>query len=246
MQSDEIFLQIAMLSKMFLRQSSRGRSLPILAVLSAAAVLGLPTLSHANASRDVLHVSAQADTSDVMHLAQTTSTDTIVDVAAESGSFDTLVEAVQAAGLADTLASEGPFTVFAPTDEAFANLPDGALDALLMPENRDLLTDILTYHVVPDAVMSEELQTGTVPSLNGDLAVSVDPTGVAVNDANVIQPDVEASNGVIHVVDQVLIPPSAQSELEALLQDSTPATTTPDATSTQTTTETTEPIRGLW
>ncbi len=242
-----------MLSKMFLRQNSGGYLLTISALLSAAIVLNVPAASYANTSRDALRSSAQTSDLGTIRLAQTTSTGTIVDVAAENGSFDTLVQAVQAAGLVDTLSSEGPFTVFAPTDEAFANLPDGALDALLLPENQDLLTEILTYHVVPDAVMSEDLAPGAVPSLNGDLAVNVTPEGVSVNDASVIQPDVEASNGIIHVIDQVLIPPSVLPELEALLQDSelepdvaTPAPAPAPAPETTSTTESPETIRGLW
>ena len=149
-------------------------------------------------------------------LAQTDGT--IVDVAAGNDNFDTLVQAVQAAGLADTLSGDGPFTVFAPTDEAFGNLPDGVLDALLEPENRDLLTEVLTYHVVPDEVTSDELETGVVDTLNGGVAVRVDPDRVIVNDGSVILPDVPASNGVIHAINRVLIPPSTSAELTRRLQ----------------------------
>lgn len=159
---------------------------------------------------------------------------TIVDVASGSDSFDTLVQAVQAAGLADTLSGEGPYTVFAPTDEAFDNLPDGALDALLEPENRDLLTEILTYHVVPDEVTSDELETGVVDTLNGGLAVRVDPGQVIVNDASVINPDIDASNGVIHAINRVLIPTSTRAELmDRLMADQ------PDS-------DTDQPVRALW
>ncbi|MGP1387154.1 MAG: fasciclin domain-containing protein [Thainema sp.] len=165
-----------------------------------------------------------------MLLAQTPGT--IVDVAAGSDSFDTLVQAVQAAGLADTLSGEGPYTVFAPTDEAFDNLPDGALEALLEPENRDLLTEILTYHVVPDEVTSDELETGVVDTLNGGVAVRVDPGQVIVNDASVINPDIDASNGVIHAINRVLIPPATRAELMDRLMAEEP--------------DSDEPVRALW
>ncbi|MEO0988293.1 MAG: fasciclin domain-containing protein [Cyanobacteria bacterium J06639_14] len=153
-----------------------------------------------------------------MLMAQTDGT--IVDVAAGNDNFDTLVQAVQAAGLVDTLSSEGPFTVFAPTDDAFDDLPDGVLEALLEPENLDLLTEILTYHVVPDEVTSDELETGVVDTLNGGVAVRVDPDRVVVNDSSVILPDVPASNGVIHAINRVLIPPSTSAELTRRLEAS--------------------------
>ncbi|MGF1496558.1 MAG: fasciclin domain-containing protein [Elainellaceae cyanobacterium] len=147
---------------------------------------------------------------------------TIVDVAAGSDDFDTLVQAVQTAGLADTLSGEGPFTVFAPTDAAFAELPDGALEALLEPENRDLLQDILTYHVAPGELTSDELETGAVDTLNGGVAVRVSPDGVVVNDASVVNPDIQASNGVIHAINRVLIPPQTRAELTRRLQAAEP------------------------
>jgi len=133
----------------------------------------------------------------------------IVDTAVGAGSFKTLVAAVEAAGLVDTLKGDGPFTVFAPTDEAFAALPDGTVETLLEPENRDQLTAILTYHVVPDRVMSEALagQTVTVLTVNGERLTVDGRDGVKVNDATVVQADIEASNGVIHVVDSVILPP---------------------------------------
>jgi uncharacterized surface protein with fasciclin (FAS1) repeats len=151
-----------------------------------------------------------------MQVAQATGT--IVDVAAGSDDFDTLVQAVQTADLVDTLSGPGPFTVFAPTDEAFASLPDGALDALLEPENRDLLEEILTYHVVPGEVMSDDLETGGVETLNGGLAVRVEPDRVIVNDASVVNADIPASNGVIHAINRVLIPPDTRAELFRRLQ----------------------------
>ena len=135
--------------------------------------------------------------------------DTIVDVAIANGSFETLVAAVQAADLVETLNSEGPFTVFAPTDEAFTALPEGILDTLLLPENKEALTQILTYHVLSGEVPSSEVTTGAVETVAGeDLEIVADESGVTVGEATVAIPDVEASNGVIHVIDAVLLPPS--------------------------------------
>jgi len=135
----------------------------------------------------------------------------IVETAAEAGSFQTLLTAAEAAGLVDTLKSEGPFTVFAPTDEAFAKLPEGTVENLLKPENQDQLKAILAYHVVPGKTMSSDL-AGTqvdVESVEGS-AIPIDATGdnVMVGDATVTQADIEADNGVIHVIDQVIQPQS--------------------------------------
>jgi len=132
----------------------------------------------------------------------------IVDTAVSAGQFNTLVAAVQAAGLVDTLKGEGPFTVFAPTDEAFAKLPAGTVDDLLKPENKDKLVAILTYHVVPGKVMSSDIagKKMMVDTVQGG-KLSIDATdGVKVNDATVVSADVEADNGVIHVIDMVVIP----------------------------------------
>jgi uncharacterized surface protein with fasciclin (FAS1) repeats len=132
----------------------------------------------------------------------------IVDVAASAGQFNTLVAAVQAAGLVDTLKSPGPFTVFAPTDAAFAALPAGTVETLLLPENRDQLVSILTYHVVSGAITSDQLvgQRLAVDTVQGQ-SVHVDGRhGVRVNNATVVQADIIASNGVIHVIDTVLLP----------------------------------------
>ncbi|WP_425078199.1 fasciclin domain-containing protein [Ruegeria denitrificans] len=132
----------------------------------------------------------------------------IVDTAVAAGSFNTLVAAVQAAGLVDTLKGEGPFTVFAPTDEAFAALPEGTVETLLKPENRDQLVAILTYHVVPAKVMSGDIagKRAKVLTVQGDRLSVNAKNGVKVNDAKVVQADIEASNGVIHVVDAVILP----------------------------------------
>jgi uncharacterized surface protein with fasciclin (FAS1) repeats len=131
---------------------------------------------------------------------------TIVDVAAANPDFSTLVTAVQAAGLVETLNGAGPFTVFAPTNEAFAALPAGLLDKLLLPENKETLTKILTYHVLPAQVMAADVTPGMVATVEGsDITITTDG-GVKVNDATVTATDVEASNGVIHVIDKVLVP----------------------------------------
>jgi len=131
----------------------------------------------------------------------------IVDTAVDAGSFTTLVAAVEAAGLVETLKSEGPFTVFAPTDDAFAALPEGTVDELLKPENKDKLTAILTYHVVPGKIMSGDLTDGqTAATVEGSDVTIMTADGVMVNEANVTTADIEASNGVIHVIDAVLMP----------------------------------------
>ncbi|MBO9436608.1 fasciclin domain-containing protein [Ruegeria sp. R13_0] len=132
----------------------------------------------------------------------------IVDTAVSAGSFTTLVAAVQAAGLVDTLKGNGPFTVFAPTDEAFAALPEGTVESLLLPENKDKLVEILTYHVVPAKVMSGDIagKRAKVLTVQGDRLSVNAKNGVRVNGADVVQADIEASNGVIHVVDEVILP----------------------------------------
>ena len=126
-----------------------------------------------------------------------------------AGSFDTLVAAVQAADLVDTLKGDGPFTVFAPTDEAFAKLPEGTVETLLKPENKDQLVAVLTYHVVPGYVTAADAMTlNRAKTLQGgELKISSDGGGVHINDANVIKADILTANGVIHVIDGVLLPP---------------------------------------
>lgn len=141
---------------------------------------------------------------------------TVVDVATEAGSFTTLLSLVEAAGLVETLQGEGPFTVFAPTDEAFAALPAEVREALLLPENAELLADILLYHVVQGAaVTSDQVVAGPVEMANGDEAQLTTADGrVQIDGANVVSADVMASNGVIHVIDAVIIP--ADTDLSAL------------------------------
>ena len=132
----------------------------------------------------------------------------IVDTAIAAGQFETLVAAVQAAGLVEVLKGDGPFTVFAPTDEAFAALPAGTVDNLLKPENKDQLAAVLTYHVVPGKIMSADIagKTVEVTTVQGsDLSVNA-TDGVMVDNATVVAADIEADNGVIHVIDQVVLP----------------------------------------
>ncbi|MEM1313308.1 MAG: fasciclin domain-containing protein [Pseudomonadota bacterium] len=132
----------------------------------------------------------------------------IVDTAVGAGTFNTLVAAVQAADLVEVLKGEGPFTVFAPTDEAFAALPEGTVETLLMPENKDQLVAVLTYHVVPGKVMAADLvgQEIAAATVQGQPVTIDGRNGVTVDGANVVAADVEATNGVIHVIDAVILP----------------------------------------
>lgn len=132
----------------------------------------------------------------------------IVDVAVSAGSFNTLVAAIKAAGLVETLKSEGPFTVFAPTDEAFAKLPAGTLDMLLKPENKAKLVAILTYHVVPGKVMAKDVVklTSAKTVQGSSVTVQVNNGTVMIDNAKVVKTDIAASNGVIHVIDAVILP----------------------------------------
>ena len=141
----------------------------------------------------------------------------IVDTAVADGRFTTLAAALEAAGLVETLKGEGPFTVFAPTDDAFAALPAGTLDELLKPENKQQLTDILTYHVVSGKVMAADVSglTSATTVLGKDVAIKVDMGNVYINDAKVIITDIETSNGVIHVIDAVILPPSDEAAAES-------------------------------
>lgn len=131
----------------------------------------------------------------------------IVDIAAGNADFSTLVAAVKAAGLVETLKGDGPFTVFAPTNAAFSALPEGTVETLLKPENKDKLIAILTYHVVAGKVMAADVKTGQVASVQGGkLDIKVGDTGVTVDGAKVVKTDIVGSNGVIHVIDKVILP----------------------------------------
>jgi len=137
----------------------------------------------------------------------------IVSLAQNTDNLSTLVAAIEAAGLVDVLKSDGPFTVFAPTNAAFEALPDGTLESLLKPENQDQLIEILTYHVIPAEVMSGDLSDGmTAETVEGsEVTISIGDYGVRVNGANVEAADIEASNGVVHVIDAVILPPEDNS-----------------------------------
>jgi len=161
-------------------------------------LLKLPTTAFAIAAIATLAVPAFAD-----HHGEKN----IVATAAANPDFSTLVAAVKAAGLVETLSGEGPFTVFAPNNAAFDKLPEGTVEMLLKPENKEKLISILTYHVVPAKVMAAEVKTMMAPTVNGtESSVKVADGKVTVDGANVIATDVKASNGVIHVIDAVLMP----------------------------------------
>jgi len=138
----------------------------------------------------------------------------IVDTAKDAGSFKTLVTALEAADLVDTLKGKGPFTVFAPTDEAFAKLPKGTLEELLKPENKDKLKTILTYHVVSGEVLAKDVvKLDKAKSVQGEeITVKVKDNDVMVDNAKVLKTDIKASNGVIHVIDSVIMPPSCSKK----------------------------------
>jgi uncharacterized surface protein with fasciclin (FAS1) repeats len=185
------------------------RRTTLAAVVAATAL----TLAACSSSTDETSTETPAEVSETVveempaEEAPAESAGTIVDIASTTDGFGTLVTAVGAAGLVETLNGEGPFTVFAPTDEAFAALPPGLLDALLLPENKDTLVKILTYHVVPGAVMAADVTDGDVATVEGQTVALSTANGVTVNGANVIQADVVASNGVIHAIDAVILPP---------------------------------------
>ena len=179
---------------------------------AAAAVLALAACAPAEEAPAAVVTPPPVEAEPVVEEPAPMTEPTIVEIAAGNPDFSTLVAAVQAAGLAETLSSEGPFTVFAPTNEAFAALPAGTLDTLLLPENRDQLTEILGYHVVLGEVMAADVPSAdagvaTASVAGFDLSVRREADGsVMVNEATVTSADIEASNGVIHVIDTVLIP----------------------------------------
>jgi uncharacterized surface protein with fasciclin (FAS1) repeats len=140
-----------------------------------------------------------------------TSNETVVEIVQQDDSFSTLEQAIQAAELEDVLGDDGPYTVFAPTDEAFAALPPETLEQLLQPENQDALRQILTYHVVPGSITSPSVTPGEIGTVEGSSLVVDNAAGeVLVDGARVVQPDIIASNGVVHAIDQVLLPPGLQ------------------------------------
>jgi len=187
--------------------------------LALGAALALPVASLAMADDCPLaaakkaqaHAQAQAQTH-VQTVAFNAEKKDIVDTAVGAGSFKTLVAAVQAAGLVETLKGAGPFTVFAPTDEAFAKLPAGTVETLLKPENKEKLVAVLTYHVVPGKVMAADVVKLTeAPTVQGSKAkVKVVDGAVMIDGAKVVKTDIETSNGVIHVIDAVILPPAGK------------------------------------
>lgn len=181
-----------------------------LAVVGVAAVSTLALGACGSSSSSESSASPSAAMSSTMpspSSSTTASTGDIVGVASANPTTSTLVTALDAAGLVSTLQGPGPFTVFAPTDDAFAALPAGVLDKLVQPQNKDALTKILTYHVVSGEVPSSKVTDGDVPTLEGQSITLSTANGVTVNGAKVTTPDVEASNGVIHLIDTVLLPP---------------------------------------
>lgn len=183
-------------------------------IISMTALSVSPTFAHPHEDKK----ESSMKTEEVQMTQSNAEAGNIVEVASGSESFSTLVAAIEAAGLADTLSdSSSSFTVFAPTDEAFSELPDGALDYLLQAENKETLKRVLLYHVLPQEVASSEISGGEVESLDGGLVTEVTDEGVTVNNASVITPDIEASNGIIHAVNRVLLPGDLQSTLAAEL-----------------------------
>ena len=190
-------------------------TIALAAAVSAALLLG--ACSSGGGTKD----SAGADPTSPPTMAQTSpstaapATQTVVGVAASNPQFSTLVAAVKAAGLVDTLSGAGPFTVFAPTNDAFAKLPAGTVDSLLKPENKAKLAGILTYHVVPGKVMAADVKPGAVKTVNGaSFTIALEGNDVVITDgqgnkSKVVQTDIPASNGVIHVIDTVLLPPAS-------------------------------------
>ncbi|MDQ2100565.1 MAG: fasciclin domain-containing protein [Tychonema bourrellyi B0820] len=184
-------------------------------VIGASALIGFPAWAHINANTSVANA---ATTQQVAGNAKTAASPAptaqakdIVAIASGDPQFKTLTTALKAAGLVQTLQGKGPFTVFAPTDAAFAALPKGTLEDLLKPANKAKLTKILTYHVVSGSVLSTSLKSGDVPTVEkSPVKVVVSGGKVTVGGANVVKADIKASNGVIHVIDKVLIPGDAK------------------------------------
>ncbi|PZO37278.1 MAG: fasciclin [Pseudanabaena frigida] len=168
-----------------------------LAIATASLLVTLPALANEQQTTPTVKKVAAAPTGN------------IVQVAVANGSFKTLVAAVKASGLVDTLSGKGPFTVFAPTDEAFAKLPKGTVETLLKPENKAILVKVLTYHVVSGKVYAKDIKAGSalVPTVEGSSIKVTKGKNVVIDNAKVIAADVKTSNGVIHVIDTVLLPP---------------------------------------
>jgi uncharacterized surface protein with fasciclin (FAS1) repeats len=194
---------------------------------AAPAATTAPTAAPTEAATATVEPTAEATAEATEEATAEAPATDIVDTAVAAGSFTTLAAALEAAGLVETLKGEGPFTVFAPTDEAFAKLPAGTVENLLKPENKDQLVAILTYHVVPGRVLAADVVGLTsATSVQGeDIAVAVDGSNVKVNDANVTATDILASNGVIHVIDSVIMPPTMSAGAAVTTTESMTGTT---------------------
>jgi len=160
----------------------------------------------------------------------------LVEEADSSNQFKTLAKAIKAAGLESTLAGKGPYTIFAPTDKAFAALPPGVVEQLLLPENKEILMQLLSYHVIPGAVTSTQIKSGQVETLVGEaVTIQLGRDGaVSVNNAKVTQADIQASNGVIHAIDQVILPPDTQAQPQENQSSPQGSQTQPEAAPSQT------------
>ena len=181
-------------------------------VIGASALIGFPAWAHITSNTSVANATQTQQVAGNVKTAASPAPmaagKDIVALASGNGQFKTLTKALGSAGLVATLQGKGPFTVFAPTDAAFAALPKGTVEDLLKPANKAKLTKILTYHVVPGSVLSTSLKSGDVKSVEGSsLKVAVSPGKVTVGGANVVKADMKASNGVIHEIDKVLMPP---------------------------------------
>ncbi|KPQ35542.1 MAG: putative surface protein [Phormidesmis priestleyi Ana] len=190
-------------------------------ILSAGLMLTAP--AHASVLVDP---AIRRSGSEAQSVPDTEADASIAEIATSTEGFSTLSAAIQAANLGGILASEGPYTVFAPTDAAFMALPPGALETLLLPENRDLLIKVLYNHVGYGDFTSERLSAGSFSTFDGTVDVAVTPMGVRVEEANVVQADIAATNGVIHAVDQVLLPVGFVSQLEARINNGADVDTT--------------------
>ena len=184
-------------------------------VIGASALIGFPAWAHINANTSVGNATQTQQVAGNVKTAASPApmaqAKDIVAIASGDAQFKTLTKALTAAGLVPTLQGKGPFTVFAPTDAAFAALPKGALDDLLKPANKAKLAKILTYHVVSGSVLSTSLKSGDVPTVEkSPVKVVVSGGKVTVGGANVVKADIKASNGVIHVIDKVLMPPDVK------------------------------------
>lgn len=188
------------------------QKLLVLTGIFSMGILAVPP-ALADNHEDMMESPTEMQNEDMMEQSSTEAGN-IVEVASGNDTFSILVQAVEAAGLGDTLSDpSASYTVFAPTDEAFSQLPEGTLEYLLKPENQEVLQRVLSYHVLPQEVTSSEISSGEVETLDGGLIIEVDEDRVIVNNASVVTPDIEASNGVIHAVNRVLLPGDLQSTL---------------------------------